>query len=219
MRVRDDDVGVLGSRFKTEEKALNRLKSVHKMIVDEAAVHVASIVCNDLLFLPKMIEFMREAVVLGELIPEIHGKHHIDYGDLSELEIVEHLKWCIDFIQTKFDYCPTKFYVPWAVSTSCIDEASNIVGLEVVGVSRLIKPIRKIFTGKLWPEKCVEIREERSELWIHWWDWRLINTVGELADSYSLVNTLRTVRNDDPSFFPQPHQYKGVRNDWKRSSR
>ena len=195
MRVRDDDVLLLGKGF-DPELAVLRLKDIHRIIVAEGGTHVAALLCKDLHTFPGAIEFIREAYQRGELIPEIHGWEHVDYGLLSKDEVTTHLGRCFAFIVETFHYQPLKFYTPWGSNDPHIQEACELVGLEMVDTSRVLYPKRKFFAGKMWEEYSEAVRSERQELFVHWWDPRWLG-----HESHSLVNSMRVVRDNDPSHF------------------
>jgi peptidoglycan/xylan/chitin deacetylase (PgdA/CDA1 family) len=195
MRVRDDDVFLIGHGYDTPEKVVARFKEVHMVIADGGALHVAAILCGTLPQYPTGIEFLKERIEAGELIPEIHGWEHVSYGPLTKQEIVDNLNRCITTINETFDYQPTTFYTPWGSDNAHIREAADTVGLKMVDCSEVVYPKRKFFGGKAWEAYSHNIRQETSELFIHWWEDRWLN-----LDSHSLVKTLRTVRENRNAF-------------------
>jgi len=195
LRVRDDDVLLLGKGF-DPEGAVTRLKKIHRMIVEGGGVHVAALLCKDLHTFPGAIDFLRGAYERGELLPEIHGWEHVDYGALSLYKVERHLRRCSAFIEETFGRLPQKFYTPWGANQPHLLVASERVGLEMVDTARVLYPKRKFFTGKIWREYAEAVRENRRELFIHWWEGQWLG-----SESHSLANTMRVVRFNDRSYF------------------
>lgn len=197
IRVRDDDVFLLGrDAFFTPDQCVERFKEVHKIIVDGGAMHVAGVICGTLHHFPGGVEFMKERMQEGELLPEIHGWEHVNYGELSKTRIVEHLNRSIGVIQDSFDYDPKIWYTPWGGNDSVMMEASERVGLQMVDCSKILYPKRRYFGSVQWRDHCADVRAGQ-ELLIHWWQDRWFE-----AESHNLVKVLQTIKEDRLIFAP-----------------
>lgn len=196
MRVRDDDVFKLVGRYKSYGQVVDRFKQIHKIIADEGAIHVVALICGTLDWFPGGVEFLKKAFDKEELIPEIHGLDHINYANLPKDEIIYHLDRCKYTIRNIFGYCPTRFYTPWGANAEHIKVATESVGLKLVDCSDVLYPKRKFFGGKLWESYSQLVREEKQELFIHWYEDKWFK-----EDTHSLVKTLRVIKNNDPSYF------------------
>lgn len=197
IRIRDDDVFRIGCGYDSYHQVVERFKEIHKIIADEGALHIAALVCGTLDWFPGGIHFLVQAYKKGELLPEIHGWDHICYGNLPKVEVIDHLKRCIDAINQYFEYNPKKFYTPWGSSDSHIKEATEFLGLEMIDCSNILYPKRKFFGGKAWESYSKVVREGRQELFIHWYE----NKWFKQSNTHSLVKTIRTIKNNDPSFW------------------
>lgn len=197
MRVRDDDVFLIGRGYSTPEACAVRFKEVHEIIAAGGATHVAAIICGSLHEFPEGVAFMQERMAEGELIPEVHGWDHINYGELSETHIVEHLNRSIDMIQDTFDYDPKIWYTPWGGNDPHMMLASELVGLKMVDCSEVVDPKRKAFGSNQWKAHAAQIRSEERELFIHWWQDRWTE-----VESHNLAKVLQTVKEDRLIFEP-----------------
>jgi hypothetical protein len=138
IRVRDDDV--LGDSSSWSD-TLGRFKQVHEWIVDAGPrmIHIPCIVVDDLKQKPDAIRFVREETKKGRMIPEVHGKEHIDYKQLPKEEIIEHLNYCKDFIFHEFGRVPRRFMTPWGANAPHIYDAAFECGLALVDCSDICK--------------------------------------------------------------------------------
>jgi len=197
IRVRDDDVLLIGRGFDTDT-ALPRFKEVHRLIVDGGGLHVAAILCGTIHEFPGAVEFIREQYQEGTLIPEIHGWEHVDYAEMDWDEIIENLKRCIGVIRTEFNYDPNFFYTPWGGCSDLIWDAAEAVGLTAVSTANILYPKRKVFGGKGWAAYREDVLEGR-ELLIHWWQDRWFDP--EMSKTHSIVKTLQVIRENSPRAF------------------
>jgi len=195
MLIRDDDVFLLGGKYTSHTEVVERFKQIHQIIANEGAIHIAALICGTLNQFPGGIDFLKQAYEKKELIPEIHGWEHTNYGVLNIKEIINHLNKCIETIETNFNYHPTKFYTPWGANDKHIKEASNMVGLELIDCSNILYPKRKYFGGKAWKEYSELVRLNKQELFIHWYEDKWFT-----VESHNLVKTLRTIRENKKLF-------------------
>lgn len=186
MRVRDDDVLLIGRGF-NHESAVERFKVIHGIIVNAGFVHVAALLCSSLHEFPGALEFLQEQHQNGSLIPEIHGWEHIDYATLTTDAARADLNRCIALIQAGFGYTPTKWYTPWGANAPHLVEAAKNVGLELVDTSRTLEKPR-LFTGKMRNAYSRAVLSGEQEFMIHWWADRWI-------ENDTLANTLESIKN------------------------
>lgn len=173
IRVRDDDV-LVGSSSTNDP--LKKLKMVHEWIceVPSTLIHVPTILVTEIQEFPDAIEYVRQETVEGRMLPEIHGFEHINYAELGEDEIVNHLEYCKRWICKKLGHEPTKFYTPWGAGADKAGEhihwAANRAGVDVVTCENLTK-----LKGRYGVVQ--ELKDGRDisyldggEIFIHWWE-------------------------------------------------
>lgn len=173
IRIRDDDV-LVGSSSTNDP--LKKFQMVHEWIceVPDTFIHVPTILVTEIQEFPEAIEYVRQETAEGRMIPEIHGLEHINYADLEEDEIVNHLEYCKEWIRKNLGREPTRFMSPWGAGADSkgehIHTAANKVGIEVVTCENLTK-----LKGRYGVVQ--ELKDGRNisyldggEIFIHWWE-------------------------------------------------
>lgn len=167
IRLRDDDVVIKHSS--QWEDIFGRFRQVHEWTKagDGQLLHVCAILADDLQTHSEAISYIRDEVEAGNIEPQIHGKEHIDYANLSKEKVREHLKYCKDFIFESFSVIPTLWYTPWGASSPHLHEVSLEENIKLIDCSKII-PI----------ESCVKsirygvpVRKyEGKEVITHFWN-------------------------------------------------
>ena len=167
IRVRDDDV-LLHSSDWNRKGSFHRFNRVHSWISEfpEHFIHIPTILVTEIQKYPECIEFVRKETAAGNMIPEIHGLEHIDYGKLSYSEITDHLEQCIEWFDSNLNWKPTKFYTPWGAMSNDIMNASNQLGIKAVGVDT--KLTLENYTKRLGNGEPISILDGQ-EIFMHWW--------------------------------------------------
>lgn len=169
IRVRDDDVLVDSSSWTDN---LGRFKQVHEWVTDAAPrmIHIPFILVDDLKRRPDAVAFIRDETEKGLMIPEIHGKEHIDYKLLPQDQIVQHLKYCKEFLFSEFGRVPRRFATPWGANAPHIYEAAYECGLTLVDCSDLCKlQGEHSITRRLMDGEAVETFYG-YEIFMHYWE-------------------------------------------------
>jgi hypothetical protein len=171
--VRDDDV-LLSS--KSTDKPLTKFKMVHEWIceVPDTLIHVPTILVTEIQEFPDAIEFIRQETAEGRMVPEIHGLEHIDYADLEEDEIANHLEYCKGWIRKRLGYEPTRFYTPWGAGADDrgrhIHWAAHRVGLSVVTCENIHKMQGRYGVIQELKDGNTLNYLEGKEIFLHWWE-------------------------------------------------
>lgn len=148
----------------TQERAENRFKTIHSWIPYEI-VHMPTILVKDIQEYPNIIEFIKEESHQKlRMFPEIHGYEHIDYSVLSETEISEHLKLCIDWFKDVLKLTPAIWAPPWGnVGSLAMQDASRKLGLRIQGVEKTVPPKVALEILKIHPTANLTVLA-------HWWE-------------------------------------------------
>ena len=180
IRIRNDDVLVHStSKFKGRE--VGRLRGFHKLVMTDPKhfIHVAAILTTEIQDFPDAISYIKEETALGNLLPEVHGLQHIDYGELSHAEIVRQLLEAKQFIINEFNYTPTIWYSPWGAGEdargahlrgAALDAGLNLVTLSgFIPPATLVNEIRSLSKTGESPASLIA-RWEGREILRHWWE-------------------------------------------------
>ena len=179
IRIRDDDVLVTSSSFRGKE--FERFRGFHNMVKEEPKhfVHVLAILATEIQEFPECIDYIREETALGNMYPEVHGLHHIDYAGLSYAEVVRQLTEAKAFVTRTFAYTPTVWYSPWGAGAdlrgSHLRPAALEAGLNLVTCVGMIQPSKLVHEIRDLPDtpeaKAALIKAwEGKEILRHWWE-------------------------------------------------
>lgn len=168
--VRDDDVLVNSSAYTDKRKTpLERFKQIHRWICDTPKLlHVPTLVVEPLMSHPEAVKFIREETEMGRMAPEIHGFQHIDYGKLSQDEIIADLMTCKEFLRREIGVEAKKWYTPWGANTPIMQQSASLCGLELVDCSGINPP--SVVMQRATAGENIEIFMDEEEIFIHWWE-------------------------------------------------
>lgn len=166
IQIRNDDI-LLTSRGWSDP--VKRIKQLHSWIAEfpEHVIHVPAILVTEIQKFPEAVEFVVEETKEGRMRPEIHGLEHIDYGALTDPEIVEHLEQCLTWFHDTLNRTPTIFYTPWGGMSDKVIVAAQSVGLRAVGVDKywsLEQTGARLRSGGLVSELADQ------DIFMHWWN-------------------------------------------------
>lgn len=141
IRIRIDDVPVeSGAHHKG--RVFHQIKKIHRWTqkISNKAVHVPTLLIKDIAEWPELIEFIREETRMYRMFPQIHGYEHIDYGKLSEQEITNHMRMCIEWFNDELDYHPTIWATPWGATSPTMQAVGRKLGLTIETTHTTLSP-------------------------------------------------------------------------------
>lgn len=165
--VRSDDV-ILPS--KTWSDPVGRFRQQQEWI--ESApniIHVPTILVTEIQEFPDCIQYIKDKIPEGKMIPQIHGLRHIDYGKLSKDEVKEHLKICKDKMFEWFGQIPTKWYSPWGSTQTFLHEAAAEENLQLIDCSNILPLEGRYGVVQRLKDGEPISNFDNKELFIHWW--------------------------------------------------
>ena len=179
IRIRDDDVLVTSSSFRGKEFA--RFRGFHNMVMEDPKhfVHVLAILATEIQEFPECIDYIREETAAGNMYPEVHGLHHVDYAALSYAEVVRQLTEAKAFVSHTFNYTPVVWYSPWGAGADSrgahLRPAALEAGLNLVTCVGMIQPSKLVNEIRALPDSP-EARTDLIKAWEgkeilrHWWE-------------------------------------------------
>ena len=169
IRVRDDDVLLPSSG---NSNPLLRFQEIHRWICEapDKLIHVPAILVKEIADFPEGIEFIRQETAEGRMLPEIHGREHIDYGKLTYDEVMRDLRICSDFIWNNFSVVPTTWYTPWGASQDHLHEAAKDSGLKLVDCSKITKLQGRYGICQRLKDGTSIDHWDGGEIFMHWWE-------------------------------------------------
>ncbi len=166
--VRDDDVLLQSSSY---DDPFGRFKQIHEWIAaSDRFIHVPTVLITEIQEFPECIEYIRKEAVAGRMRPEIHGLRHIDYGKLSEFEVMDQLNLCLKYFKRWGFGRPRKWYTPWGASQAHLHYAAKKVGLKLVDCSGINKLNGRYgIIQRLKDGETVDFLDG-DEIFMHWWE-------------------------------------------------
>lgn len=180
IRIRNDDVIIVGSDCSTP---IERFKHVHEQICrTDKLIHVPTIIVDDIQRWPELVKYIKDETKAGRMIPEIHGRWHIDYGKLPIQEVLDQLSYCQLWFVENLGHMPTKWYTPWGASQPHLHRAADMANLELVDCSRTVKLKGRHGLPQLMKEGKPLSYFDGQEVIMHWWNGLDVQRLGELVE-------------------------------------
>jgi peptidoglycan/xylan/chitin deacetylase (PgdA/CDA1 family) len=168
--MRNDDI-LLFSKGHKDPAA--KFTKYHRWMLEglEFFKHVPTILVRDIQQFPKIIEYIREETAEGRMFPELHGYEHVDYANLPEKEVDEHLERSVEWMERELRVRPKKFYTPWGADANnpVISSTSAKYGLTPIDISKVVMLGKAVALVK---ENSIEISYRHlkgREILTHWW--------------------------------------------------
>lgn len=166
--IRDDDILVESKGFRDSFK---RFMQVHDWtLLSDRVLHVPTILVTEIQEFPQAIDFINQEFNEGNMLPQLHGFVHEDYGAKDIDTVREHLEKSLAWWDATMSApIPTKWYTPWGSTQPHLTEAANDYGLEVKGIDTpvLEGPYGVIANMKkgVPPDYL-----ENQDILVHWWN-------------------------------------------------
>lgn len=167
--IRNDDV--LLSSTAQYDNSFKRFKYVHETVcLSPQLKHIPAIVTEEIQEFPEAIDYIQLETKEGRMFPELHGLRHIDYGALSEQEVIGQLSVACDWFVSTLGYKPLKWYTPWGANQSHLHDAAQALGLKAIDCSGCIKFKGRYGVTQLLNEGRSLSYFENKEIIMHWWN-------------------------------------------------
>src|SRR3972149_7310304 len=108
VKVRDDDVLLLGKGYEDVLSSFEKFKIIHELIKSYKAVHVPALICSSIKD-DYIIDYLRN----NDVELQLHGWEHVNYGNFTRDEMANNFKRCHNWFMDTFGILPTIFYPPW----------------------------------------------------------------------------------------------------------
>jgi peptidoglycan/xylan/chitin deacetylase (PgdA/CDA1 family) len=95
----------------------------------------AAILCSEIQQFPEAVEYVRTELDAGRLYVDLHGWEHINYGELTQEQIEEHLEKSFEYMLKTFGCLPIRWATPWGADSPAIQQACRKFGLYWEGVT------------------------------------------------------------------------------------
>lgn len=142
-------------------------------------IHVLAVLTTEIQEFPECIAYIKEETAKGNMRPEVHGLHHVDYAGLAYGEVVSQLSEAKAFIIDQFNYVPTEWYSPWGAGADArgahLRPAALEAGLNLVTCEGMIQPSKLVHEIRALPD-TTEAKAKLIQDWAgkeilrHWWE-------------------------------------------------
>ena len=187
--IRNDDVLLSSSRAEYSN-AFERFKHVHEVICrSDRFLHVPAILTEEIQEFPEAIAYIQQETAQGRMKPQLHGLRHIDYGQLSEEEVSEHLLYSCGWFIDNLGYLPTKWYTPWGANQPHLHSAAEGFNMKAIDCSNTIKFKGRYGVTQLLSEGKEVSYFDKQEIIMHWWSALDVERLTLLVDKANEVRT------------------------------
>ena len=165
MRVRDDDVLVVGA------KGLEDFLKVHDICNEFQFLHVTNLVIESILHNSVFVSWLKNQLQKGIIEPQLHGYRHIDYDQLKLDEIKLDLEKSCEWFNNELEIKPTLWYTPWGSKSRKLIKAADSFGMKLKGNEKDAKLMGKnsVFDLLKAGKELDEILSPDKEIAVHWW--------------------------------------------------
>jgi len=168
IRIRIDDV-MWNSSGWDRERAIRRYRNRCNWLKKDRdnISHVAAIIVKDIQEYPETIELVKSGLNEGSLSPQLHCWEHVNYDDLTEFTITEHLEQSLDWFSKTLNFQPTIWITPWGSSgTPIMHTIAARFQLEIESTRFCIEPPHAV-------KLCIEHGNtnilHNQTVMDHWW--------------------------------------------------
>ncbi len=152
--LRDDDIDV--------HTKLSNLKKIHELFKKYNTVHAIAVICDKI---EKNIEVVN--YIKSEPLFEIwaHGWNHVDYRQLDEGSIINHIVKCKLKLLEVFGVVPTHFAPPWNWTSPTLEKVCEKYGMKVSHEKiSLLQYLKSSTTDALinihhWSDECDDLED------------------------------------------------------------